>query len=407
MKRPQFLTHIRPRTWVVAGVVVLALAGGSIYWFGFAVPANTKTTVAAPVTVAASLTTMQQTVDSDGTATPTVNDSVSFAVSGTVTAVPVVAGTTVTAGQVLATVDTLSLDAAVLEAQATLATARAKLASSVSDSDGTSAAVAQIAAQTASVAVDEAAVVTAQAAVAGATLTAPSAGLVTAVNVAVGDVISSGSSGSAGAGGGATASTASTSSSSSTSTADFSIVGTDSWSLSLDIGESDIAQVAVNDQVELALDDGTAFFGTVQSVGILPSTTSGAVTYPVVVAVTGDPDGLYDGVDVTAKIVYERRTNVLTIPSAAVTTADGVSTVKTLDASGTAVATTVTVGETVGNVTEILTGIAEGDDVVVVTFTPGSGNSGSTTNRQSGGSGGFPTGGPPAGFTQGSGSNGG
>ena len=404
MKRPQFLTHIRPRTWVVAGVVVLALAGGSIYWFGFAVPANNKTTVAAPVTVAASLATMQQTVDSDGTATPTVNDSVSFAVSGTVTAVPVAAGTTVTAGQVLATVDTLSLDAAVLEAQATLATAKAKLATSVSDSDGTAAAVAQIAAQTASVAVDEAAVVTAQTAVAGATLTAPSAGLVTAVNVAVGDVISSGSSGSSAAGGATTASTASTSS---TSTADFSIVGTDSWSLSLAIGESDIAHVAVNDQVELALDDGTAFFGTVQSVGILPSTTSGAVTYPVVVAVTGDPDGLYDGVAVTAKIVYERRTNVLTVPSAAVTTADGVSTVKTLDAAGTAVATTVTVGETVGNVTEILTGIAEGDEVVVVTFTPGSGNSGSTTDRQGGGSGGFPTGGPPAGFTQGNGSNGG
>ncbi|MDY7529379.1 MULTISPECIES: efflux RND transporter periplasmic adaptor subunit [Cryobacterium] len=404
MKRPQFLTHIRPRTWVVAGVIVLALAGGSIYWFGFAVPANTKSTVAAPITTAASLTTMQKTVDSDGTATPTVNDSVSFAVSGTVTAVPVVAGTTVTAGQVLATVDTLSLDAAVLEAQATLATAKAKLATSVSDSDGTAAAVAQIAAQTASVAVDEAAVVTAQAAVAGATLTAPAAGLVTAVNVAVGDVISSGSSGSSGAGGATTASTASTS----TSTADFSIVGTDSWSLSLAIGESDIANVAVNDQVELSLDDGTAFFGTVQSVGILPSTTSGAVTYPVVVAVTGDPDGLYDGVAVTAKIVYERRTNVLTVPSAAVTTADGVSTVKTLDASGTAVATTVTVGETVGNVTEILTGIAEGDEVVVVTFTPGSGNSGSTTDRQSGGSGGFPSGGPPSGgMTQGNGSNGG
>ncbi|TFC31907.1 biotin/lipoyl-binding protein [Cryobacterium sp. MDB1-18-2] len=404
MKRPQFLTHIRPRTWVVAGVIVLALAGGSIYWFGFAVPANTKSTVAAPITTAASLTTMQKTVDSDGTATPTVNDSVSFAVSGTVTAVPVVAGTTVTAGQVLATVDTLSLDAAVLEAQATLATAKAKLTTSVSDSDGTAAAVAQIAAQTASVAVDEAAVVTAQAAVAGATLTAPAAGLVTAVNVAVGDVISSGSSGSSGAGGATTASTASTS----TSTADFSIVGTDSWSLSLAIGESDIANVAVNDQVELSLDDGTAFFGTVQSVGILPSTTSGAVTYPVVVAVTGDPDGLYDGVAVTAKIVYERRTNVLTVPSAAVTTAEGVSTVKTLDASGTAVATTVTVGETVGNVTEILTGIAEGDEVVVVTFTPGSGNSGSTTDRQSGGSGGFPSGGPPSGgMTQGNGSNGG
>ena len=66
-------------------------------------------------------------------------------------------------------------------------------------------------------------------------------------------------------------------------------------------------------------DNNASFFGTVTSIGMLPSTTTGAATYPVVVTVTGTPTGLYDGVTVTSKIVYERRTNVLTVPIAAIT----------------------------------------------------------------------------------------
>jgi len=321
-----------------------------------------------------------------------VQEDVSFSVSGTVTAVNVQAGTVVAAGDVLATVDTLTVDSALLAAKATLASAEAKLSDSEDDSDGSDSDVAQIASNEASVTVAQTAVTDAEADVAAAVLMAPVAGLITAVTVEVGDVISgSGSGGSSGS----SSAEASTGATTTTSSAAFSIVGTDSWQVELAVGEADIADVALSDQVELAMDDGTAFFGTVTEVGLLPSTTSGAVTYPVTVTVTGTPEGLFDGIAVTASIVYERRTDVLTVASAAVTTSGDTTTVTTLDADGNEVETAVTVGETVGSLTEIVDGLAEGDEVVVTVFTPAGGTNDSGTFEMPSGE--LPTGEMPSG----------
>ena len=92
------------------------------------------------------------------------------------------------------------------------------------------------------------------------------------------------------------------------------------------------------------------------------------------VAVTGDQEGLHDGVAAEVELVYERRTDVLTVPSLAVTTADdGTTTVQQTDADGEVVDVPVTTGETSGNVTEITEGLAEGDEVVLAVFTPGTG----------------------------------
>ena len=68
--------------------------------------------------------TIQQTVASSGTLEPASQATLNFAVSGTVTAVNVKAGQTVTAGQVLATVDTTALTDDVNAAQAQLTAAR-------------------------------------------------------------------------------------------------------------------------------------------------------------------------------------------------------------------------------------------------------------------------------------------
>jgi macrolide-specific efflux system membrane fusion protein len=388
MKRTQFRTRLgdirrmKARWWVLSGVVVLGLAGGGAWWV---IAAQATNAVAAPVsqTAAASLETLEQSVSASGTLTPTVQEEVSFAASGTVTGVNVVAGSVVAAGDALASVDTLTVDAELLAARATLAVAAAKLSDSQDASDGSTADLAQIAANAANVTTAQNGVDEAVAAQGAVTLTAPVAGRVTVVNVAVGDVISSGSStGTSGAAaGGATSSSAA-----------FTIVGTDAWTVDLTVGEADVALIAANNQVELSLDDGTAFFGTVSEIGLLPSTTTGDAAYPVVVAVTGSPEGLHDGVSVTAAIVYERRTDVLTVASAAVTSVDGASTVMMLDADGNEVSTPVTVGATVGNLTEITEGLSEGDEVVVATFTPGTGNTGTT-----GTTGTFPGGGAPAG----------
>ena len=96
---------------------------------------------------------------------------------------------------------------------------------------------------------------------------------------------------------------------------------------------------------------------------------------------------------------------VLTVASAAVTSVDGASVVTVKDTDGTEVSTPVTVGATVGNLTEITAGLAEGDEVIVATFTPGSGNAG--TDRTGGFPGGeMPTGDFPAGQMPGGANNG-
>ena len=89
-------------------VVLIAAAVGLTLWLtsgSSTAPGLTVTTV----TTTAKTATMQQTVASSGTLEPASQSDENFAVSGTVTAVNVKAGQTVTAGQVLATVDTTAL----------------------------------------------------------------------------------------------------------------------------------------------------------------------------------------------------------------------------------------------------------------------------------------------------------
>lgn len=359
----------RPRAAVrwLGGALAVTLAGGGVWWFGLRDDASAAPAVTTQ-TVAASLTTLEKTVSASGTVAPTVLEEVSFAAAGTVTAVDVAAGDTVEAGQVLATIDTLRLNADLLEAKATLASAQARLASAEDDDDGSTAAEAQVAAASAQVDVAQAAVDEAQELMAAATLVAPAAGLVTEVGLEVGDVV-------AGTGGsespGADASIPSGSSTSATTGgAQVVIVGTDSWTVEVTVDDSEVALIEVGDQAELTLEDATDLvFGTVAEIGLVSTTTGGVAAFPVTIEITGQPEGVYDGVAAEVEIVYERRTDVLTVPSAAVRTVDGASVVTQLDADGNEVETAVTIGETVGDVTEITDGLAEGDEVVVAVVT--------------------------------------
>jgi macrolide-specific efflux system membrane fusion protein len=198
--------------------------------------------------------------------------------------------------------------------------------------------------------------------------------------------------------GGSTGSTGS-SSTTSTSTAQFVIVGTDAWQTSVSVSESDVALLAVGNQAELTTSSSTdTIYGTVTEIGLLSSSSGGVASYPVTVAVTGSPEGLHDGESVDVSIIYERRTDVLTVPASAVTTEDGQSVVTQEGADGGTVTTAVTVGETSGNLVEITEGLAEGDEVLVTTFSPrasGSGDGSGDTQQ------GFPGGGEMPDFSSG------
>ena len=368
-----FLKRVRRRTWIIVGAALaLVLGGTAVYVFGFAIPgAQGAQAQSFEVTQPASLQTLEKSVTANGTLTPLVNETVDFAGAGTVLTVDVAEGQTVTAGQQLATIDTLTLNAELLDAKATLASAQARLSSSKSSSSGTAADKAQIAADAAAVEVAQAGVASAQAALDGATLLAPVAGTITSIGIEVGDTV--GASNGNGANGDAPASA-------------FTIVGTDAWRVDATVSESDVALISAGDAVHLTTDDGTALEGTVTEVGMLPSTDSGAAEYPVTIAVDGTAEGLFDGVAVDVEIVYESREGVLTVPSAAVTTADdGTSTVTLIGSDGSRTTTAVEVGETVNGLTEILSGLAEGDEVLVAAFTPGEGNDGQIRQLPGGG----------------------
>lgn len=369
---------------VLTLVLMVGVAGAGGYLLALREePAQAATTPESTTTaVAASLTTIQSSVSASGTLTPSVQEDVSFDVSGTVTSVDVAAGDTVAAGQQLATVDTLQLDAALLAAKADLASAQASLSDAQDEADGSSASDAQLAALAAQVDVAQAAVEDAEADRAGATLTAPVAGLVTSVGLEVGDAVSGGSSSGAGPDGSSAGSSTGSTGSTGTTTAQFTIVGTDAWQTAVTVGESDVALIEVGDQAEITVDGATdPVYGTVAEIGLLSTSTSGVAAYPVTVEVTGSPEGLHDGESADVEIVYERRTDVLTVPAAAVTTSGGRSVVTQEGADGEQVTTEVTVGATSGNLVEITAGLAEGDEVLVTAFSPRSTGSGDSDEQ--------------------------
>lgn len=407
MNARTFLPRLSRRMIVIIAAVLVVLSAAAVWVFVFLLPSQSSAAQTVTQTTPASLVTMQKSVTTTGTVTPAVQEDVSFAVSGTVTSIAVAEGDTVAADAPLATVDTLELQADLYDAQATLAEAKAALADAEDDDTGTESAAARVTAASAAVDVAQADVDAATAALDDATLVAPAAGLVTSVGIAVGDRVSgssdaSGSGSGTDSGSGAGSGDAAASATSASDAAAFTIVSTDAWTLDVSVGETDIANVAQGQQVELATSDGTEYFGIVSEVGTLPSTTDGSAQYPVAITVTGAGEGLYDGVSVDVTIVYERRTDVLAVPSAAVTTTEGESTVTLVDEDGGETVAVVEVGETSGQYTEILSGLAEGDEVLVAGFTPGEGNSGGTGDLRSGtdempGGGEMPSGGFPGG----------
>jgi membrane fusion protein, macrolide-specific efflux system len=377
-------------------------------------------------TVTVSTGNVKQTVSATGTIEPAATEDLSFGSSGEVTSVRVVEGQKVTKGQVLATLSSAALTSQVAQAKATLAAAEARL-----DADeSASASSQQLAADRASITVAMAQLADARAALAGARLTSPITGTVTAVNVTAGEQISgSGSTGngstgsnssnssnsSSGANGGsgsngsngsgsANGSNGSSGSSGSTgsSSADIQVISTGSYVVNATVDATDVANVAKGDQVTITpTGASTSVFGLVTSVGIVASSSSGSATFPVVVTVTGSPTGLYAGGTADLTITYKQVSNVLVVPTLAITRSNGASYV-TVDSNGTRTQKEITTGLSSGGSTEVKSGLSAGDTVVVVVRTA-TGDAGTGTNRTGNGQGGFGGGGfgPPGGFVNG------
>jgi multidrug efflux pump subunit AcrA (membrane-fusion protein) len=141
--------------------------------------------------------------------------------------------------------------------------------------------------------------------------------------------------------------------------------------------------------------------GTVTSVGAIATTSSGVSSFPVVVTLSGTPQGFFAGSTVNVAITYNQLTNVLQVPTLAITRSNGQSSV-TISANGKKSQRPVTTGITSGGFTQITDGLTRGELVVVTIPTAATNANRAQTN---GGGGGF--GGGGGGFRGGGGGGGG
>ena len=395
---------------VAVGVVVIAAAIALPLWLTSSSPAPfglSVTTVTVPVTTG----TIQQTVTSSGTIEPASQATLNFAVSGTVTAVNVKAGQTVTAGQTLATIDTTALTEQVNAAQAQLTAAEDRLATDEANGASTS----QVDSDQSSVTSAESSLSTAQTNLNDASLTSTIAGTVASVNLTVGQAVSgtgtgggssgngSGATGSNGTGSGGSGGTGGTGSTGSTS-GEIEVIGTDSYIVNTTVDDTQIGQITDGDQVDITPSSSssspgggssTTVYGTVGSISLIGSQSSNVTTFPVVIDVTGNPPGLYAGASADVAIIVKQLNDVTEVPTQAISYNSSGQAYVTAVVDGAHVVKDVTVGAAQNGETQIVSGVAPGTKVLErqIKFNAPGGGTGGLFGGNGGTRGGFPGGG--------------
>jgi RND family efflux transporter MFP subunit len=211
-----------------------------------------------------------------------------------------------------------------------------------------------------------------------ATLTAPFAGVVSAVNLAVGDTASS--------------------------SGTITVIDPNKLEVTLSLSESDVASVKLGQQVALTFDalPSAKITGTVESIAPAATVTSNVATYPVRVSFDPGNESIKVGMSASGSITTEQHADVLLVPTRAIQTLNGQQVVEVSQGANAApVAVPVTTGLSSDGQTEVVvsgsTGqLAEGDVLVVPATTSSStssasGNQGNALGALTGG----PAGGPP------------
>ena len=146
------------------------------------------------------------------------------------------------------------------------------------------------------------------------------------------------------------------------------VVSTNSYIVDTTVDDTQVGQIKVGDQVTIQAGGSTAtVYGTVSSVGLVAqSSGSGAssvASFPVVVAVTGTPSGLYAGTSATLTITTEQLNNVVEVPTSAISYSNGQATV-TQVVAGSQKSVPVTTGAAASGETQITGGLKAGDVVM-------------------------------------------
>jgi multidrug efflux pump subunit AcrA (membrane-fusion protein) len=404
----------RPITW--AGIVVVV--GGGVAYFALQNHAGSGAAGAMQVRwVTVQRGNVQQTVNLSGTLTPA--NEVTLSNSGKLVSVSVKVGQKVSKGQVVAQMDTSSLELQLQQAEAQLAQAKAKLAQSEEPVTSSAGNRGQVTTQSpdpnvvaqAQAAVDEAqAQVNAiQQQIAACTVTSPISGTVLQV-ANPNSTNTSTSTGTASANGSnntgytSNAGDSSGGSSNGNTIAVIADLSPSAFEVNATVDQADAANIKPGQSAEISLSTtgGGTLTGKVESIGYIPQTQGGVTVYPVTIQVNPPSQEnvqLLPGQSVSVTVTEQQATNVLELPTAALTQRRGTTGVyvkagqssDATDSQGTDAAAgakvpsglqfePVSVGLYGGNWVQIKSGLSEGEQVAVLIPA-------STTNSSTRGSG--------------------
>ena len=384
---------VKTRTKVIAGIVALVVVGGAGTGIALSAGAPEEATV---LTEAVQVRDVDVTVAASGAVDPAVELGLQFtgALTAQLATLDVAVGDVVAEGDVLATLKTEALEAAVASARAGVASARTaelqalqareageqavlaarldyenlvdgyfesgpnrRLALENSQAQQETAAAQLGAAQQQVIAAGpakasaQAQLNSALANLAGATMVAPSAGTVVAIASEVGEPIGTTAIGTQG-------------------TSGFIILAAlDEFVVTADFAEGDVVGIAVGQKVTVEFDalPDEPRVGQVTHVapfGVVDPSGASLTTYEVTISVPRAPEGLRAGMTAQASITTEERTGVVAAPVTALVPTDEGFIVRVQSEDGTIANVDVEVGIRGGYYVEIVSGLAEGDRVV-------------------------------------------
>ncbi len=340
------------------GALVVLLLGGAGAAYA-SLSDGSEPEVAATPTTRVTRGTVLASVSASGSVESARARDLGFGTSGTVEKIYVDVGDKVKKGQVLARLDDTA-------AEESLAAAKAALDAAADGDTDTAAGYAQYVSARNTYR-------QAKRTLAGTVIKAPFAGTVVALNGTVGGSSSatggsSGSSGSASPGGGGSGAArggGSSSSSGGSSGGFVRLADTKRLQVVGEFTEADVTKLKVGQPATFSFDAlaGVTASGEVTLIDPVAHTSDNVVQYAVTISMTEVPETVRLGQTATVRVVVDRADDVLSVPSSSVTTAGGRTTVTVLE-NGREVVTPVEVGVRGDTMTEIRSGLREGDEVV-------------------------------------------
>ena len=164
------------------------------------------------------------------------------------------------------------------------------------------------------------------------------------------------------------------------------------------VNEVDAAKIKVGQKATLTFDaiEDLSLTGQVVEVGSLGTTSQGVVSYTVKIGFDTQDERIKPSMSISAEIITDVKTDVLAVPSSAVKTSGNTKYVQILDSNRQPQNLPVEVGISNDTMTEIVSGVKAGDQIVTQTINPNSTKAPTSSSTQIpglGGSTGRPTGG--------------